>query len=118
MTKFEFANDEHQFKAGSAIPLKVLFESSDRTVELERLNRCNNGKVVWEPVRIDQVRGEKSAKFEEVYHDSGPNRNGDQFFRARIYGKDGHLTGWTIDQIFLEKYETEPAFASEKYCGA
>ncbi len=114
---FEFDGDERRFEAGEGIPLTVLFDTTARTVELERLNRCPSGKVVWEPVRIDQVRAEKSVTFEEVYHDSGPNRNGDQFFRARIYAKDGQLTGWSIDQVFLEGFEPDPAFASEKYCG-
>lgn len=114
---FEFDGDERRFQAGEEIPLTVLFDTSARTVELERLNRCPSGKVVWEPVRIDQVRAAKRATFEEIYHDSGPNRNGDQFFRARIYSRDGRLVGWSIDQIFLEDFEKEPAFASEKYCG-
>ncbi len=114
---FEFDGDERRFEAGDEIPLTVLFDTSARTVELERLNRCPSGKVVWEPVRIDQVRAEKSVTFDEIYHDSGPNRNGDQFFRARIYAKDGRLTGWSIDQIYLEGFEPDPAFASEKYCG-
>lgn len=114
---FEFDDDERRFEAGEEIPLTILFDSSARTVELERLNRCPSGKVVWEPVRIDQVRAENSVTFEEIYHDSGPNRNGDQFFRARIYAKDGRLTGWSIDQVFLENFESDPAFASQKYCG-
>ncbi len=114
---FEFEDDERRFEAGEEIPLTVLFDTSARTLELERLNRCPSGKVVWEPVRIDHPRAEKTATYEEVFHDSGPNRNGDQFFRARIYGKEGNLIGWSIDQVYLEGFEKDPGFASEKYCG-
>lgn len=114
---FEFEDDYRQFEAGEEIPLALAFDSSARKLELERLNRCPNGKVVWEPVRITSVQAQKQATFYEIFYDSGPNRNGDQFFRARMYGKDGRLTGWTIDQIYLENFDPEPSVASEKYCG-
>lgn len=113
---FEFKKGDRAFKAGSEIPLTVLFDSQARTVELERLSRCEGGKLVWEPVRIQQVRGEKRVTFDETLHDSGPNKNGDQFFRARVYGRDGKLIGWSIDQIFLSKFEPDAAFASDKSC--
>jgi hypothetical protein len=53
----------------------------------------------------------------EVIHDSGPNRNGEQFFRLRAYGGDGHLVGWTIGNVLLRSYEKEEIFASDRYCG-
>lgn len=113
---FEFSKGKRQFTAGKTIPLTILFNSSVKAVELERLARCPDGKVVWETVRNQPVRGERKITFKETYFDSGPNRNGDQFFRARVYGKDSLLIGWAIDQIFLSKYEPEESWASEKYC--
>ena len=69
-----------------------------------------------QPVDTEPVRGKKDFTFQQVYFDSGPNRNGDQFFRVRIYGKDRHLQGWSIDRIFLKDFEVEPEFGSDKTC--
>lgn len=113
---FELAQGNREFVAGANIPLTVMFNSSAREVQFERLNRCQSGKLVWVPVRIQQVRGENRAAFAEAYFDSGPNRNGEQFFRARVYGKDTKLMGWAIEQVFIKGYEKDPTFASEKYC--
>jgi hypothetical protein len=85
---------------------------------LERLNRCRSGAVVWEPLRISQVRKKTQATLTEAFHDSGPNRNGEQFFRLRLYGTDGHLIGWTMAQIMIRNYEADPEFASDKYCAS
>jgi hypothetical protein len=113
---FEFSKGKRQFSAGKSIPLTILFNSTAKSVHLERLARCPDGKVVWEQVRNQQVRGERKITFKETYFDSGPNRNGDQFFRARVYGKDSLLIGWAIDQVFLNKFEPDIAWASEKDC--
>ena len=116
--QFDLASSGRFFSAGDSMALTVLFDSSARTLELERLNRCPNGGVVWEPVRISQVRNQTRATLTEALHDSGPNRNGEQYFRLRLYGGDGHLVGWTVGNVLLRNYETEPAFASDKYCKA
>lgn len=113
---FELAKGSREFQAGTAIPLTVLFNSSAREVQLERLSRCQSGKLIWEPVHIEQVRGETRAVIEESYFDAGPNFDGEQFFRARVYGRDTKLAGWSIAQVFLHGYEKEPTYAAEKYC--
>lgn len=120
--KFQFEDAKREFRAGNTIPLRVNFDSNARSVELERLVRCAGsdsfgGKVVWEPVRSQQLRGETRATFDEVFHDSGPNRNGDQFFRVRVYGGSKNaLIGWSIDRIYLSAFEPEVTFGSEKVC--
>ena len=40
----------------------------------------------------------------------------EQFYRARVYGKDSHLVGWTVDRVVLSDFEKEPTFASDKTC--
>ena len=113
---FTFESGDRRFVAGSTIPLQVLFDSSARQIVLERLSRCPNRRVVWEPLRIEQVRGEHQSRFLETLHDSGPNHNGEQFFRVRVYGKDGHLMGWAIDQVFQSGFESDAVFASDETC--
>jgi hypothetical protein len=113
---FEFKSAEREFDAGDEIPLTLRFGTNARTIELERLNRCADGRVIWEPLRIDQVRSEKKMTVDATLYDSGPNASGDQFFRARVYGNDGRLVGWSIDRVVLSGFEPETAYASEKYC--
>jgi hypothetical protein len=113
---FELARGNREFQADADIPLTVLFNSSAREVHIERLSRCQGGKLVWETVANRPVRGTNREVFAEGYFDSGPNGDGEQFFRARVYGKDTKLVGWAIEQVYIKNYEKEPKFASEKSC--
>jgi hypothetical protein len=115
---FDFAQSVHQFKAGADIPLKILYDSSARVIELERLGRCpTTNKVVWEPVRNEEVDGSAtSSTYDEKYFDSGPNSDGDQFFRVRVYDQNGVLTGWSIDQAYLTGFAPAATFASQEEC--
>ena len=38
--------------------------------------------------------------------DAGPNGNGTQFFRAKVYSRD-QLIGWDMSEVYLSQYETE-----------
>jgi len=112
---FEFPRNRKQFKAGE-IDLKVLFSPIVHTIELERLSRCLSGKAVWERVETEEVRGARKMSFKKTIYDSGPNRNGNQFFRARVYDASSTLVGWSIDQIYLKKYEEGDRYASSGVC--
>lgn len=113
---FEMSRGVREFRAGTALPLTVLFNSTAQEVKLERLNRCANGKLIWEQVRNQQVRSTNRAIFSETFFDSGPNRNGEQFFRVRVYGNDTKLQGWSIERVYLTGFDAEPRFASEDLC--
>jgi hypothetical protein len=102
--------------AGQEIPFKLHFDNESRMLEIERLSRCSDGKVLWEPVRHLQVRGQTDATIKESFFDSGPNRDGGQFFRVRIYAKDAKLLGWATQKVGLTRYEADPYYASEKLC--
>jgi hypothetical protein len=113
---FEFPNKNRQFPAGTDIPLLMHVGPSAHNLEVERLTRCHNGTVVWETIRNRQVLGETKISLNEKLHDAGPNGNGQQFFRMRVYGRDGLLTGWAVDQVFLTGIKNKDLFASEKHC--
>lgn len=104
--------------AGQGISFKVHFHNESRILEMERLSRCSNGELLWEPIRHIQVRNKTDATLVESFFDSGPNRDGTQFLRVRIYGKDGKLLGWATQKIGLTKFESEPYFASDKHCNS
>lgn len=113
---FEFSANRREFRAGDPLKFNVLFNATAQQVKIERLARCRDGTTIWELVSNDDVRGKTRMPFEKVLFDSGPNRNGEQFFRARIYGQDSRLVGWHVNKILLRQYESEPRFASEEYC--
>jgi hypothetical protein len=112
---FEFKSDKRQFKAGT-IPLTALFNPVAQSIKLERLARCADGRAVWELLETEDVRGERRITFKKKIFDSGPNRGGDQFFRARVFDKQGKLVGWSIDQVFLSKFEEGERLASDGVC--
>lgn len=113
---FEFAGNNRRFAKGEAIPLTVLFNATVKSVELERLVRCENGQVNWKGVANLDVRGEKKLTFKDTRFDSGPNRNGEQFYRARVYGKDGKLIGWRIERIVLSSFEKDTVTMPNSTC--
>jgi hypothetical protein len=115
---FEFAGDRKRFNKGEAIPLTVLFNATVKSVELERLVRCDNGQVTWKGVANLDVRGEKKLTFKDTRFDSGPNRNGEQFYRARVYGKDGTLIGWRIERVVLSSFEKDVVTVPNSTCAA
>ena len=115
---FEFSGDRRTYSTSETIPLTVLFQPQANTVALERLARClSDGRVIWETIDVDFVRGQTQTTFNERFFDAGPNANGDQFVRVRVYDEADELVGWSIDQIFLSDFEQgKIATASPKNC--
>jgi hypothetical protein len=113
---FEFQSKNRIFQAGQNIPLLMHVGPDANDLTVERLARCNNGKVVWVTVRNRQVFGETKVTLDEILHDAGPNDNGEHFFRMKVFGRDGLLTGWAVDKIHLQNYKNKSLFASEEQC--
>jgi hypothetical protein len=113
---FKFPNDVREFLAGSDLPLTVVFAPSVRHVELERMVRCPDRKVVWAPLTAGDVRNQTSFALRQRFYDAGPNGNGSQFFRAKVYGADGSLVGWDTAEVFLRNYEKDGATMTPKPC--
>jgi hypothetical protein len=114
---FQFKGNRKTFRRGQGIPLTVLFHPNTQTVELAKMVRCLNGRTIWEVIRKQQVRGEKKVSFTERFYDSGPNANGDQFFRAKALDQSGRLLGWAIDQVHLSDFEDTETFGNQGQCG-
>jgi hypothetical protein len=115
---FQFAGGKKRFNKGEAIPLTILFNSTVKTVELERLVRCQNGQTAWAVVSNQDIRGDKKLAIVEHRFDAGPNRNGEQFYRAKVYGMDGTLIGWSIDRVVLATFDKDPVLVPNSTCAA
>jgi hypothetical protein len=113
---FKFPGDIHEFVAGSPIPLTVVFGPSVKHIELEQLVRCADQKVVWAPIAAEDVRSQTSFSVAKKLFDAGPNLNGNQFFRTKVYSADGTLIGWDTSEIFLKNFEKNSNGMTPKTC--
>ena len=113
---FEFPGDKRVFRAGEIKLTLAMDLRHAKEIRLEKLARCKSGHVTWVNISTDGVEGERRKTFEKLINDSGPNRNGDHFFKVKIYDSEGEVIGWAIDQIYVENYSDELRYASESDC--
>lgn len=102
----EFTNDQLFAMAGSNIDLSLGFTDRARLVVYERLVRCQDRSLKWAKVFEEQLRDVTSSVLTTRVWDAGPNGNGTQFFRAKVYSRD-QLIGWDMSEVYLSQYETE-----------
>ncbi|MEZ4741147.1 MAG: hypothetical protein R3B45_01645 [Bdellovibrionota bacterium] len=115
-TVFDLPKEKLVYSAGDTIPLRILFRPSVNHIEIEKLVRCPDQKVVWAPVISADVRSQTSFKTEKKLYDAGPNKNGNQFFRAKVYDRDGSLVGWDTAEIYLKNFEENDTSLTPKTC--
>jgi hypothetical protein len=101
-----FSKDIYKTSAGKGISMKLGFTDRVRLVVYERLVRCPDRSLKWAKIYEEQVRATTSSGLAVKLWDSGPNKNGTQYFRAKVYSKD-QLIGWDISEIYLTSFETE-----------
>lgn len=108
------------FDAGSQFSLVVKFQAAARRVEVERLVRCPNDqrRMIWEPVAYMPVKNVMSKSVDNLtWYDAGPNGNGDQFIRAKVFGDSSKFLGWATQQIQLHNVQKDSnSDGPSKYC--
>ena len=108
------------YDAGAQFSLVVKFQAAARRVEVERLVRCANDtrRMIWEPVGYMPVRNVTSKSFDNLtWYDAGPNGNGDQFIRAKVFGDGSKFLGWATQQIQLRNVQKDTSSDGvSKYC--
>ncbi len=100
-------------EAGQEIAMGLEFSDQAMHLELSRLVRCPNGTPIWSPVERGEIQGESSYQFyNKRYWDGGANSSGEQFFRAKVFGKDKNFLGWDVVHLtirdFIQGYEPSP----------
>jgi hypothetical protein len=115
-TGFDVTSLAGGFLAGQEIPIKLMFNRQVKHIELERIVRCQDEKLTWALVGREEVRSENQFIFKKRFWDAGPNGNGSQYLRARVYGTDGQLIGWHIAEFFLRDFEQERSVVSPEAC--
>lgn len=115
-TMIQFPHNTRRYKSGALIKAELLFQPAVQHIELERLIRCPDKKLVWSPISAEEVRSDRSFTFKKRLFDAGPNNNGEHFLRAKVYSGDGELLGWDVQGLYLEDYETELSEVTPKIC--
>ncbi len=115
-TSFQFASPEQIYEAGAPIQFQLHFQPSVQQLTIERLVRCPNHQVVWSTVAKEEARALTSLSFEKALWDAGPNGNGEQYFRAKVYEKDGSLLGWASARVLLKHFEPTQVSAENSEC--
>lgn len=105
---FEFAGGRKVFDARSPVRFNLRFIRGAAKIVLERLERCNNNRLVWTTAQSELVRNVDRKGYEMNLFHRGPNSNGQHFFRALVYSNEGRLMGWAVDDLFLQNYDAEP----------
>ncbi len=104
-TVFEFPSQTRRYTKGEAIPFDLKFQKQVTSIQLERLIRCSDQNIVWETLETRSIRALSSYNFTHSFWDGGPNRDGEHFLRAKVYGKDGELLGWDIASLHITDFE-------------
>ncbi len=105
--EFDFGKEERLYNAGESIDFDVNFIRGARKIEIELLERCENGKTIWTTLETRYVRDAASSHIQTRLYQQGPNFNGQHFFRALVYGEDNRLTSWAVVDLFLKDYDQE-----------
>lgn len=108
-TAISFTEDDRVYKAGT-VDFQLAFQISARTIDLEKLVRCDDGRLVWAALATaKEVRGKTKLEYSEEFYTSGPNGTGDHFLRTRSYDKSGQLIGWDLQNFMITDFESPPA---------
>lgn len=107
VTQIKFTKDNRVYEAG-VINFETAFQFNARSLDLEKLVRCNDNKLVWAALATGkQLRAKTKLHFEEEIYSQGPNGDGVHFIRARVYDRSGKLIGWDIKNFILKEFEEE-----------
>lgn len=101
-----FTSEQYRSTSGKDISLSIGFTDRVRLVVYERLVRCPDKSLKWAKVYEQQVRDTTKSNFTTRLWDAGPNGNGTQYYRAKVYSKD-QLIGWDISEVYLSHFEDQ-----------
>ncbi len=113
---FDFPSSRRTFKSGELIDFDVVFAPTVKLIQVERLVRCSNNRVIWANMRTHEVRSKRKKDIKVALYNAGPNGNGTQFFRTMAYGSTNELLGWSVESIYLENFDADAPAVPPKAC--
>ena len=94
-----------KYARGEEIRLALPSEGRNWYV-LEKLVRCPNDKLLYVPVTQSESSASGQQRFSVQFYDRGPNGDGRQFLRAKVFQQD-KLQAWAIDSLQIADYDEE-----------
>ena len=74
---------------------------------LEKLVRCpNSNKLIYVPVTQSESNASGQQQFSVMFYDRGPNGDGTQFLRAKVF-KQNKLQTWATGSLKIAAYDQE-----------
>lgn len=105
--EFVFQKESRVFELGESIDFDINYIRGATKIEIELLERCENGKTIWSTLETRYVRDVATSHIQTKLYQQGPNFNGQHFLRALVYGEDNQLASWSMIDLFLKDYDTE-----------
>ena len=115
--EFSFPTTPKIYRAGSPINFTLKFIRGASKISIEYMERCENNKVVWTTLQTHFIRDIDNLATQTTLYAQGPNSNGQHFLRALVYGVDGKLKAWKVEDLFLEDFDSDSQlFADLEQC--
>ena len=102
-SKIESLILEHRFN------FELNFIRGREKVELELMERCENGKTVWTTLQTHYVR-DSQISLQTVLYQQGPNKNGHHFLEHWSMEKENQLKSLALTDLFLRSFEDDDIF--------
>lgn len=115
-TAMRTPSNRRAFRAGASIRMQLRFPLDSKLVEMERLVRCPDSRLVWSLVESMPTLSMTRLNVGEQLWDAGPNGDGAQFYRVLAYDDRGGLLGWSIDSLFIQGFMKDAITAPPKAC--
>ena len=94
-----------KYARGEEIRLALPSEGRNWYV-LEKLVRCPNHKLLYVPVTQSESSASGQQQFSVQFYDRGPNGDGRQFLRAKVFQQD-QLQAWAVGSVQIADYDAE-----------
>ena len=108
--------DRTIFEKGEAIPFHLTFPPLTQFVEIEQLVRCGENNLQWAVIDSQEVYNVDQLDSLKRFFRIGPNGDGQQFIRIKVYGDQQSLLGWDTRALFLTHFEKSSLGAWSSVC--
>ena len=106
-SEFIWLNQSTNGKYNRGETIRLALPSKGRNwYVLEKLVRCPNNRLLYVPVAQSESNASGQQQFNVQFYDRGPNGDGRQFLRAKVFQQD-KLQAWAIGSLKIANYDEE-----------
>lgn len=107
-TEFVWLDQRTDGKFGRGHDIRLALPSNGRNwYVLEKLVRCSqDGRLLYVPLQQGESTAAGQQQFRVAFYDSGPNGDGTQFLRAKVFKRD-KLQAWAVTRLRISDYDAD-----------